>query len=195
MAHSGVSWLHTLLAQEPQLQPQSVKDPSIECSPFAPSGVNSVFCWELDGYTYWFFFFCYYQYSIKLEFPFLKMNSQTPSLFYPLGIKESGDQQASDSLKFAPPRKILGLALVLLPRSGVGLSSGWFQGALHFVEEKREDQKLNPAVPCQGHPLTTDSGPRFLLQNRPRLPSPPTVLSPLLSAFSLPLPTTPKGAL
>jgi len=110
LAHSGVSWLHTLLAQEPQLQPQSVKDPSIECSPFAPSGVNSVFCWELDGYTYWFFFFCYYQYSIKLEFPFLKMNSQTPSLFYPLGIKESGDQQASDSLKFAPPRKILGLA-------------------------------------------------------------------------------------
>ena len=56
LAHWGVSWLHTVLAQEPQLQPQSVKDPSIECSPFAPSGVNSVFCWELYGYTYWFFF-------------------------------------------------------------------------------------------------------------------------------------------
>lgn len=45
-----------LLAQEPQPQPQSVKDPSVECSPFAPSGVNSVFCWDPDGYTYWFLF-------------------------------------------------------------------------------------------------------------------------------------------
>lgn len=42
------------------------------------------------------FYFCYYQCSIKLEFLFLKMNSQPPSLFYPLGIKESADQQASE---------------------------------------------------------------------------------------------------
>lgn len=45
-----------LLAQEPQLQPQSVKGPSIKCSPFVPSGVNSVFCWDPDEYTYCFFF-------------------------------------------------------------------------------------------------------------------------------------------
>ena len=82
-----------LLAQEPQLQPQSVKGPSIKCSPFVPSGVNSVFCWDPDEYTYCFFFFsCYYQCSIRLEFPFLKINSQPLSLFYPLGIKEAANQ-------------------------------------------------------------------------------------------------------
>ena len=113
------------------------------------------------------------------SFLFLGWTPSPPPWFHLLGISEAANQQARDSLRFASPRKILGLAFSFLACSGVGVSSGWFRGALHFEEKKGEDQQLHPAVPCQGHPPAADSSSQFLLQScSAPLPPLPTLLSP-----------------
>ena len=80
----GVVASHCCWPREPQLQPTSVNGGVIECSPSTPSGVNSVFCWHPYGYTEC---SCYYGCSFRLEFPFLRMNSQPPTLISSLGHK------------------------------------------------------------------------------------------------------------
>lgn len=47
----GIVASHCCWPRGPQLQPTSVNGPSVECSPSAPSGVSSVFCWHSYGYT------------------------------------------------------------------------------------------------------------------------------------------------
>lgn len=184
----GVMASHHRWPREPQVPSTSVNGPFIKCSSSAPSGVDSVFCWDPYGYVCC---SCRGQCSVRLEFPFLGLNSQRPPFLHLFVGDKAVNQPTRGSLRLASPLKTPGLAFGSLACSGAGLSSGWFRSALHFGEEKREDQHLHPAVPGQGHPRAAVSSPgrsSFTTALPPPL-APSRFAQPLLSAFFLPLPT------
>lgn len=128
----------------PSVQPALRRGPLHNFSSSAPSGVNSLLCWDPYGDTC----SCRYQYSLWLGFPFLGMNSRPPRGFTS-GLKQSSEYAGCrpwGSLHSQGPR--CGFQFSCLLRGGSQLQ--WFRGALLFGEGKGEDEHLHPAVPARG---------------------------------------------
>lgn len=98
-------------------------------------------------------------------------------------MMEAASQQTRDWLRFASLQMLLGLAFSSLACPGVELSSGWFQGALHFGEEKGEDHSYIQLCPAKGTLWQLAAAYSSFFGSALPPPTPPRI-----TAFCLPLP-------